>query len=78
MAGGQRKHDEAVAWLRGEERAADGRDKWIFAVVVFGALIGFVTLVTTLDRIVPRRRGMRSTNRPKILYESSEAGVTLA
>jgi hypothetical protein len=45
MAGGQRKNDAAVDWLRDQDKAAEGRDKWIFAVVVFSAIVGFITLL---------------------------------
>ena len=48
VTGNQRRQDEAVDWLRDQDKAAEGRDKWIFAVVVFGAIVGFVTLLATL------------------------------
>ena len=48
MAWNRQKYLEAVAWLRDQETAAEGRDKWLFAVVIFGAIVGFITLLATL------------------------------
>jgi hypothetical protein len=46
MNGRRRKHQAAVDWLRDQDAIAERRKKWItLAVAIFGAILGFVTLL---------------------------------